>query len=47
MSMSYILQSHPAYKGRVSSDEFDALIEAEEINEEGTSAVNAQHDLPF
>lgn len=46
-SMSYILQSHPAYKGNVSSSEFDAMLEQHEQMEQMIDAVNAQHDSPF
>ena len=47
MSMSYILQSHPAYKANASTAEFDDMIGESEIEQEATSAINAQHDLPF
>jgi len=44
-SMSYILQSHPAYKANVSSSEFDAMIEEHNQITNMIEQVNAQHDF--
>lgn len=45
MSMSYILKNHPAYKAKVSSNEFDSMLEEAEIEEQANNALNAQHDF--
>ena len=45
MSMSYILNNHPAYKAKVNSSEFDSMLENAEVEEQTSNAVNAQHDF--
>jgi MoxR-like ATPase len=45
MSMSYILNNHPAYKGKVNSSEFDSMLENVEVEEQANNAINTQHDF--
>lgn len=44
-SMSYILQSHPAYKANVNSSDFDKMLEEHNQIEQMINAVDAQHDF--
>lgn len=46
-AMSYILQSHPAYKANTDASEFDAMLEVSEMEQQASEAINAQHDMPF